>query len=59
MAPKRGEEDDVVPGMGCIQSRARCLGPRDGSKPMAPIGLPNVPAVSDTSNLARSTILGV
>lgn len=43
--------------MGSVQPRARLAGsPRNGSKPMAPIGLPNVPPVSDTSNRTRSTI---
>lgn len=52
-----GEEDDAAPReWGALSHVARRWDPRNGSKPpIASIVLPNVP-VSDTSNLARSTI---
>ncbi|KYQ52020.1 hypothetical protein ALC60_08634 [Trachymyrmex zeteki] len=56
MASKRGEEDDGGPEDGERSATCEMLDPHNGSKPMAPVGLPNVPPVSDTSNLARSTI---
>lgn len=53
MASKRGEEDETrAPREWGAFSHVRDA----GSKPIASIVLPNVPPVSDTSNLARSTI---
>lgn len=52
VASKRDEEDERRPREWGAFSHVRDA----GSKPIASIVLPNVPPVSDTSNLARSTI---
>lgn len=53
VASERGEEDDVDPGMGSVQPRARCwIRATDQSRS----GFDRTSECSDTSNLARSTI---
>lgn len=56
MISKRGEADDGGLGDGERSATCEMMDSRNGSKPMAPIEPPNVPLLSDTSNLARSTI---
>lgn len=56
VALKRGEEDDAVLGMESVQPRARCWIRATDQSRWHRSDFPNVPPVSDTSNLARSTI---